>query len=126
MGGDALFREARYRARRSPGHGLSPVFSDVSARPEHPDFWRLSEIVLALDAKMDAATTEAQRYQVWLDVVGESVDFDSVSYMAIQRAMRVLGITTREQLRLRADEAQRIAAVYCEGFVVGSTFTARP
>jgi hypothetical protein len=50
-------------------------------RPDHPDFWLLSQAIIAMDA-------QARSGQGAEDIIGRYLDPDSVAYVAVQRAMR--------------------------------------
>src|SRR4051812_38164089 len=78
-------------------------------RPQHPDFWRLSEIILELDGKFSEEGMEN-----FDDFVNGEVDLDSIMYMAMQRA-----------LRLRGRNLGSISAIYVEAFLVGRRFERR-
>lgn len=81
------------------------------SRPEHPDFMKLSTIILDLDANPD------------IDKVLEGfVDRDSLLYMASQRAFRVLHIKTLGDLLGRETQVAMLASVYTEGFMMGARF----
>jgi hypothetical protein len=82
-------------------------------RPEHPDFWMLSEIVISQDAAVDnkAITFE--------EVVNKVVDVHSLAYMAQQRAMRISGPYAP------VSEQSKIAAVYMDAFLTGAAFQAK-
>lgn len=102
--------------------GINDFFGSNQARPSHPDFWRLSEIVLGLDAAMQDAMRDAS-----LDVddviskeaarIGDSY---SIVYMALQRAMRIHGVVTGRDLSNNAEAVSRTAVVYMEGMIVGA------
>ena len=76
-------------------------------RPDHPDFWRLSEIVLQIDAQADVPGTNID------DLVKQSVDLPSATYMALQRAIQIK-TTTGTDARLLP-----LSAAWLEGLVVG-------
>ena len=54
-------------------------------RPDHDDFWKLSQAVIDNDAAAEQLGIEYQ------DIVGQHVDFDSLFYMARQRCLRIDG-----------------------------------
>jgi hypothetical protein len=54
------------------------------ARPDHPDLWLLSQVLIDQDAQADSG-------QGLLEIVGRYLDPESVLYMAAQRALRVMG-----------------------------------
>lgn len=90
--------------------GPTPEFPN---RPAHPDFARLSELVLELDAQ----SHEADGVD---DIIARIVDEGSVSYLAFQRALRVVQL-----MGDRGDPVVRAAGLYVEGFVMGYRFNAR-
>lgn len=80
-----------------------PNFPD---RPQHPDFWKLSTIILEMDGKFaEDSATDFEEY------VDNEVDVASIMYMAIQRAQRLQGRNVGS-----------IAAIYMEAFMVGRRF----
>lgn len=101
---------------------ISDVFGNFPQRPDHKDFWRLSSIILKLDGRMKEATTEDEKQAVWDDNVDRWVDSDSLNYMAMQRAMRPLGITTAGDLQKNAELVILMNVLYQEGFQIGAEF----
>lgn len=53
-------------------------------RPDHPDFWLMSQALIDADKVADAG-------QEIPDIIGQVVDPDSLRYVAEQRALRALG-----------------------------------
>lgn len=96
------------------------VFGRRQHRPEHPDFWRIVEIMLANDGRMDAASPAAKE-QVWKDTTSDVVDTESVTYMATQRAIRALGAPTPTTIR----QHSAVAALWIDGFIAGAHFERR-
>lgn len=95
---------------------MDDVFGHRPERPNHPDFWLLSELVLKLDGRMDDTPAD-QRQAAWKEAVTKHVDLDSISYMAMQRALRATG--GQEQL------AKMLAALYIDAFIFGCEFSDR-
>ena len=62
--------------------GKSQFSSDDAnrQRPNHPDFWKMSEVVVALDAEAELQGFEA--------VIRPIIDVEVLFYMARQRVMR--------------------------------------
>jgi hypothetical protein len=83
-----------------------PRYSD---RPDHPDFWLMSQAVIDLDAASD----EGKPFQ---EVVGD-IDLESLKYMAAQRALRAAMILADPVSR----ESQ-IMATWLDGFMAGARF----
>ena len=73
-------------------------------RPEHPDFWEIAAAVQDLDSAVDDGTPIER-------VV--SVDFESLMYVAMQRALR-LGI-----------QSPAVAAMWLDGFAAGALYGRR-
>lgn len=101
------------------------------ARPQHPDFWKLSDVILQLDSQGEAES------DAFATAVGEVVDMESLQYMAYQRALRVHavanGIDPRDgriprELVEGPENQQAIIAIvsaYMEAFIVGHRFANR-
>lgn len=101
-------------------------------RPDHPDFWKLSEIILALKAdreqqqrgEIDMAEFE-RRWRAQYESVG---DFDSIAYHAIQCGLALHEISTdadwaqlsRDGRKMKA-YAQSVQAFF-DGFIMGAKF----
>lgn len=81
-------------------------------RPQHPDFWHLSEIVLEMDGKFqeEGDKTDIEEY------VAEEIDLDSLMYMGLQRALRIQGMETG---------MHAMATLYIEAFLVGRRYERR-
>lgn len=101
---------------------------DIMKGPEHrpsndPNFWRLSSIVLQMDARMKDASNDDERNAVWLDTLKDAgIALNTVSYMAIQRAMRVIGVADRESLERNSGLVSQVAAAWCDAFVAGVNY----
>lgn len=67
--------------------GIEDVFGKRSHRPDHPDFWRISEVLLANDGDMEAARTTDEKETAWAKRTGSVVDVPSVTYASIQRTI---------------------------------------
>lgn len=95
--------------------------SPSNTRPDTPDFWRLAEIIQGFDIAMDNAAP-AERDEVFEGLLTAHVDLPSLTYMAFQRVIRLLGIRTSTELAERQVEVGRQVALYLEAFAVGSQF----
>jgi hypothetical protein len=99
------------------------MFGSNPLRPNHPDFWRLSETILKYDGRVQEAVQRGEKGE---DVVSacieEVVDGESLAYMALQRAFRMLGITTAAGVQEHAEMLSRLASMYTEAFVMGSAY----
>jgi hypothetical protein len=86
-----------------------PRFPD---RPDHADFWKLSRIILYMDA-------DAETYDGFERLVDEAgVDHRSLSYVAMQRALRSHGGDISDP-----DAVVRTAAVWIDGFITGNRYS---
>jgi hypothetical protein len=88
-----------------------PRFPD---RPTHPDFWRMSEIILQQDGD---ATEGGQSVE---EIVKETVDMQSLSYFAMQRAGKQL-----QNAGLPEALMPVVAATWMDAFLAGATFQKR-
>lgn len=99
-------------------------------RPDHPDFWKLSEIILALKADtqdlqrgvIDHAEAE-RRWRAHYEEVG---DFDSIAYCATQAGLQLHDVNTagdwlrvKQDPRLMASFVKSVQA-YFDGFIMGA------
>lgn len=81
-----------------------PRFPD---RPQHADFWSLSRIAIAGDAKIDSGKKGVH------DLVSEVIDLDSLVYLARQRVARF-----ESDLDIQA----KMVAAMMDGFMLGASF----
>lgn len=100
------------------------IFGAFPGRPDHNDFWKLSDIILKLDGRMQEAT-EDEKEKVWRENIARWVDEDSVNYMAMQRAMRALGFETAGELQANLHLMVLAMTLYTEGFQVGAEFATK-
>lgn len=91
-------------------------------RPDHPDFWKLSDIVLRLDGSLEGAGGADEQEAIWRRELERHVDVDSLGYMATQRAFRVLGIVTARDFMARKEEVIPMLQVYMDAFIMGCNF----
>jgi hypothetical protein len=77
-------------------------------RPDHPDFWLLSQTVLDLDAQADSG-------QPVTDILGRYLDPDSVLYMARQRTLRAV----KQPRAGLAPAMPLITGAWMDGFMAG-------
>jgi hypothetical protein len=87
-------------------------------RPVHPDYRRISEIVLALDALVEAGATLDAAAAALQAGAGNAADLDSVTYAAIHRARHLASGFGPALTRA-------LAAMWLEGFTVGMAFEQR-
>lgn len=74
-------------------------------RPDHPDFWLLSQAVLDLDAQADAGQDAA-------DIIGRYVNPEALIYVARQRALHAM-------LRRTVTGYGLLSASWIDGFLAG-------
>ena len=83
-------------------------------RPTHPDFWRISEVVLQQDGQ---ATEESLPME---EIVKETVDLESLTYFAMQRAG-----TMCQQMKLPESLVPVIGSVWLDAFMAGARYQQR-
>ena len=111
---------------------MDDIFGPQPERPDTPDFWRLSEIILELKAEMQetAGDQEAQS-RAWRARYEAIGDFDSIAYAAKQAAYQVHGIVTgADFIEMMADPQRsesfvRAMQTYFDGFIMGAEFMRR-
>lgn len=102
---------------------IDDFFGDQPNRPDDPAFWRLSEIVLSLDSGLDPSASQEEAdaaFAAKFERVG--LPKDVVFYVAMQRTMRVLGITTVVGLMAQFERVTQMAAVWADGACAGVLF----
>lgn len=87
---------------------VDPLFPD---RPDHPDFWALSEAVKQTDGYASQGLSPAQIFEA-ADING-----DSVFYMAKQRAMRMHAFAPAPTSPQEVEGMS--AATWLDGFLAG-------
>lgn len=98
---------------------MEEVFGRQSVRPTHPDFWRISEVMLGLDAGFDEPGNDDVKERLWHERTSAVVDVESITYMAMQRVFMALG---RPANRAEAIKMSTIVALVVDSFVAGATF----
>jgi len=85
-------------------------------RPDHPDFWQMSQIIIDCD--------DAAEYQGLDAAIDGYVDKKSLLYMANQRAYRALNVETEKDLEdpTTKHSVGILAAIWMDAFVVGAKF----
>lgn len=78
----------------------------------------MSEILLANDGRMDAAR---DKERTWRETTSSVVDVASITYMATQRAIKLLGPPTAANIRTHS----AVAALFIDAFVTGVMFEQR-
>lgn len=93
----------------------------LGKRPEHPDLWRLSAIVRKLDDRFPLDPNKLEEsWEVVFEELG--IDLNSVTWLAMQRAFRGLGIETVGDLNKPGKRMQvtLVAAAWLEAFAVAT------
>jgi hypothetical protein len=75
-------------------------------RPEHPDFWLLSQVLIDNDAVADSGES-------FEDIMARYIDVESVAYAVNQRALRAVGPMATNAVRAK------YGAVWLDGFLAG-------
>jgi ribosomal protein S27AE len=78
-------------------------------RPEHDDFWLISQALI----DQDAAAASGQPFT---ELAGRYIDLESALYVARQRAQRSLVIS---RLPITAASLTRMAGLWIDGFLAG-------
>ena len=100
-------------------NAMDDIFGRRNHRPNHPDFWRISEIILANDGAIEQAP---DKETVWKERTSSVVDIDSVTYMATQRALLAFG---PPGTKLSVAQQATAAALVIDAFVAGVMFAER-
>lgn len=111
---------------------INDIFTSPTGiqRPDHPDFWKLSEIILALKADAEehqrGQITMAEFEQRWRTHYEGVGDFDSIAYCAVQAGFAIHEIETgRDWQNVVLDQRKHRAYVatvqaYFDGFIMGA------
>jgi hypothetical protein len=60
----------------------------LTTRPDHPDFWLISQTLIDNDTAMDQAVDKQAAFKQTVNAIA---DIDSVQYAAEQRVLRIAG-----------------------------------
>lgn len=94
-------------------------------RPTGPELELLAEIVSEHDRRMDEAGTADEKDEVWLTIVGGIIPADVLAYVAFQRAIRKMGVTTTSELAEQVPRATELSAAWIDGFTAGAAYQER-
>lgn len=83
-------------------------------RPTHPDFWRISEVVLQNDGEADEGNLPLG------EIVKDTVDMESLTYFAMQRA----GMSC-QKMGLPESLQPVLGSVWLDAFLAGAKFQKR-
>lgn len=83
------------------------------ARPDHPDFWLVSQTLIDNDTAMDQATDKQVAFRATVNAV---VDIDSLEYAAGQRVLRAFGPVSDGRMRAA------LMSLWMDAFVAGAGY----
>lgn len=89
-----------------------PLFGDFPDRPDHPDFWKLSDVVLQHDGLTEDADFDIQAH------LATVLDPDSLRYMLAARVKR-------SHDRSGAPALVQAQAAWLDGFMIGVAYARR-
>jgi hypothetical protein len=99
---------------------IADYFKLNNQRPDHPDFDRLSRIIRDCDALAETGTEERSgMHMVFLQT---GVDFNTVAYMAKQRALRAEELISEDDDGNPIPERERLILMWLDAFVAGALF----
>lgn len=104
---------------------LNDFFGQRAKRPDHPDFWKLSEVLLRMDSGIDPKAMSQdemeEQYKVRLAEIG--IDPDVLNYASVQRAYRLLETMPPGMPDpLKAMLGSMFASLWLDGFAAGAFF----
>lgn len=98
---------------------MSDFFGENPQRPDVPEFWHLSEVVLQMDGRCE----EPGGFDA---TVREVIPPEVLAYMSIQRAFRALGARTQEEVaRIPPELLAVVGSLYVDGFIAGANYRER-
>lgn len=93
------------------------------SRPNDPNFWKLSSILLQLDGRIQEAADEAEKNAAWDEAVESAgIAPDTLAYVSMQRAFRLVGAYDAESILRQNDTITKLTVAYMEGFIIGSKY----
>lgn len=101
----------------NPGSAMDDFFGQRPLRPDHPDFWRLSQILLGTDLAVDGEPTADAKDAAWRSLFENVIDQQSALYMASQRALLAAGDSGMDPVILA-----RFTKVITDAFLAGVVF----
>lgn len=101
-------------------------------RPEHPDFYRVLEISMAMKANMTEHEGDpAKQEELWRKSVADVIDLESLNYHAMQSAIQALGMRTGLDFALMKHDPDlhlrfvQLLQMFYDGFLFGAEFQKR-
>jgi len=82
----------------------------MATRPDHDDFWLMSEVVLDLDAAADD--------RIAMERIIGGIDLPSLAYMSTHRVVHGLGM-------VKANPVAALGGAWIDGFMAGVNFQKR-
>lgn len=105
---------------------LNDLFGQMPNRPNHPDFWKLSQVLLKLDSGLDVTNPDEEakerQHQKRLAEIG--IDSECLAYAALQRSFRALGINSTQDMLDPQKQlmATMLSSVWVDAFAAGVFF----
>ncbi len=101
---------------------MDEVFGVNPKRPDHPDLWRISEVLLHNDGAIEAVPEidREERTRVFRSIVDPVVDLESATFMAEQRILRTFGADVLTSASLR----NNLVGLQLDAFVTGAMYQA--
>lgn len=103
-------------------------FGKMPGRPEQPEFWKLCEVVLQMDGRVEPG----DQGEGFLKTVEEIIPLEVLAYMSRQRALRMMIPEDAPDLiqqilaaTVDKDLLASLAAMYVDGFVAGYKYHER-
>lgn len=101
-------------------------FGAMPHRPDHPDFWKLSNVLLSMDQGLDPADLdeEAKDRAFKARIAEIGIDEQTLSYAATQRTFRALGITNSLQMLdpKVMHQVMLLSSVWIDAFAAGAFY----
>lgn len=104
---------------------LRDVFGDMQNRPDHPDLWKLSQILLAQDGDIVPGGDQDANEEAYARRIADAgIDGEVLAYVATQRAFRMVGIKHGTDLLNHEKflQVQMIASAWIDAFVAASAY----
>ena len=103
---------------------LTDVFGAPQERPSHPDFWKLSDVLLKMDGTIDPTTMSQEECEAaYVARLAElNIDPDVMGYAACQRALRGLAFFKDAPVEIRRMFATVLASAWIDGFAAGALY----
>lgn len=89
-------------------------FEHFPGRPDHPDFWKLSDVLLRNDGRV------SEDNGGFTATVTEHIDSDVLAYVSVQRALIQCH---HQQMPPTPQTVAVLAAMWVDGFIMGCGYT---